>query len=628
MKKALLILVLVFGMLTPMRIHANTPTSAITGNTQVTAGTRFVLTFAINNATNLAGIETIIAFNSNHFAIVDHDFHFDGGNNNPTTNRFTIDLTPNNRSGNVAFLRIEFQARPGFSVGTTSTIAMTNTFITQGITETALPNRQITLTSIAPLSTVNTLSAITINGNNLANFSPNTLSYTLNNTQATSITINATRTDNRSTLSGTGTFPLNFGNNRFALQVRSESGAVRTYTINVNRPDLRGDDTRISEVRIQDKILQWDHSTGRNILLVPYAVDVANLDIRLMEATSRVTSPLTHNLIVGENTLEISVQSERGTVQTVSLMVVRANEQGVFPPQYTSPAVNNVVLDDVVYLIQGGKVSVPFHVETPTIVFMADSNLTLVEVEGPDTLVFGDNVFSVTSTAFDGSTLTQQVTIVREDHMDPVSLSDLIANLESLPVSTLSFYYEGLITDEAVLNALVQTQKSLRVFVATESVTGYWTLNQDEIMLLRDLNFNLSELTGAEHYSALDYIIHSSVVFQETNFVAPIPFTFVELSGLSQFETLYGYAKGSEGLVLIDTWAVRPLPSTILVGGPLQVVITPVNIVPEVIEPVFDMRILYVTLGFTGLGWILWIIFWVRYRRLKKKFKNLKKGVI
>lgn len=626
MKKLLLGLILFFTMFVPVRINANTPVAAISGNTQITAGTQFTLTFAINNASNLAGIETFINFNTNHFAITSHLFLVGNGDVNPTTNRYASFFPNAPRSGNVAFLRIVFQARPGFSVGTTSTISMTNTFITQGTTESSLQNRQITLTSIAPLSTVNTLSAITIDGNNLTTFNPNTLTYTLNDTQTTSIAINATRSDNRSTLTGTGTFPLNFGNNRFTLQVRSESGAVRTYTININRPDLRGNDTRISEVRINDHVLTWDHTNRRNIILVPHAVDVANLNIQLVDSAARVTSPTTHNLSVGENTIEISVRSERGTVQSYQMLVVRADAEGIFPQQYTSPAVYNVVLDNVIYFIREGKVIVPFNVEKPKVEFMADSLLTLVEVEGPTSLAFGDNVFNVTSTAFDGTTLTQQVTIVREDHMNPVSLSELMLNLESLPVSVLSFFYEGLIIDEQILNALIQTGKDVRVFVATESVTGYWKLMNEDIALLRDLNLNIIELTSEEHHASLGFIIHSNVVFQENNFTKPLPFTFVELTGLSQFETLYGYAKGSEGLVLIDEWTVRPLPSTILVGGPLQVIITPALIVPEVNEVSLDMRFLYLVLGLAGLGWLLWMVVLVRYHRLKKKFKLLKKG--
>ena len=628
MKKTLLILFLLISLLNPVQIHANA-SSSISGNTSVTAGTRFTLTFAITNASNLAGIQTTISFNSNHFSIANRT-HLIGSTSdfNPTNNRYASFFANEPRSGNVSFLRIEFQTRPGFTVGTQSTISMTNTFITQGTNETALSPRSVTITSIAPLSTVNTLSSISINGTNLSNFSSNTLNYTLPDTQATSITINATRTDSRSTLTGTGTFPLNYGRNRFSLNVRSESGSTRTYTITVDRPDIRGDDTSIKSVSVGEPRLEWDQTNRRNILLVPHTIASTNLVIELNEASSRVTSPTSVNLDVGENVVDIVVRSERGTTQTYQLTLVRADEQGRFPEKFTSTALKHVLIDGTIYPINEGRVIVPFNVITPRIEFIPEHDLTQITFEEVESLEFGDNVINLNIEAFDTTVVNQNITIIREDQMNPVSLSELLENLDDFPVNTLSFFYEGPILDEEILNALKSSEKAFRVFVSTSTITGFWTLDRDDVSLLRDLDLSVSEDTSIEHQESLGFIIHHNLQFLEMNFPKPLPFTIVDLSTLSQYPTLYGYQLSAEGLQPIESWALNPLLSTIQVGGPLHLVITPVHIIEEEAKDTLDVRYVYAAVGIAVLGWLLWLISVVRFSRLKKKFRKLKKGVL
>jgi hypothetical protein len=628
MKKIIISFLILLSVFNPTNVYANTPTGSITGNTNVTAGSRFSLTFAITNATNIVGIESVINFNTNHFSIVSFT-NLVEGLNNPfnTTNRKYLNSFPSNpRSGTVNFIRIEFQARPGFTIGTTSQISMTNTFVTQGTTEIGVPNRSITLTSIAPLSTVNTLSSISINGTNLSNFNSSTLNYNLPDTTAESITIGAVRTDSKSTLTGTGTFALRYGSNRFSLNVRSESGSTRTYTINVNRPDLRGDNTTIKSVTIGDHVLVWNEDSDRNILLVPNSVSTGSLNIELNESSSKVTSNTSVNLTVGENDVSISVQSEKGTTNTYNLKIVRANDQGVFPDKYVSTKIKHVLIDGEIYLIRDNKVVLPFNVESPTILFIPESDLTLISEVEVDALSFGDNILSLQVTSFDGTDESINVNLFREDQMNPVSLSELLENIESYPVATLSFFYEGLILEEEVLNVLLSADKPLRVYVSTSSIVGYWTLTKDDVSLLKDLDLGVEEDQSIAFQESLGFIIQSNFRFKELAFSKPLPFTLTQLTNLESYTQLYGYQMTSEGLVLIKDWSVTPLSSIIEVGGPLHLVISPAYIQEDETTEI-DIRYVFALAGATLLGWLLWLVSIIRYSKLKRKFLKSKKGV-
>ena len=94
------------------------------------------------------------------------------------------------------------------------------------------------ITDIRIPSNVNTLSSLTISGISF-NFSEDNTNYQLETTE-TSVTISATAKDSKATVTGDiGTKNLNYGGNNFSIKVTSESGDVKTYTINITRPDNR-----------------------------------------------------------------------------------------------------------------------------------------------------------------------------------------------------------------------------------------------------------------------------------------------------------------------------------------------------------------------------------------------------
>lgn len=89
-------------------------------------------------------------------------------------------------------------------------------------------------------SSVNTLKALSVSGYNISpKFDKNTLNYSVtvpNN--VTKVTINATKTDSKATVSGAGARSVSEGVNNLKVTVKAENGSTKVYTIKVTVEEL------------------------------------------------------------------------------------------------------------------------------------------------------------------------------------------------------------------------------------------------------------------------------------------------------------------------------------------------------------------------------------------------------
>lgn len=145
-----------------------------------------------------------------------------------------IDLyTDVNKSGNFNIAVFTVKAT-NIQTGLNSNILLQDTVISdQNFDEYNIENPSL---NIRIQSTINTLSSLTITGLNF-NFDKDTTTYNLT-TELSEVTINATSTDQKSTITGdVGTKPIKVGTNNFAITVTSESGAKKVYTLIITRPE-------------------------------------------------------------------------------------------------------------------------------------------------------------------------------------------------------------------------------------------------------------------------------------------------------------------------------------------------------------------------------------------------------
>ena len=95
---------------------------------------------------------------------------------------------------------------------------------------------------ITQLSTVNTLESISLtNGTLNESFNRDTTEYTASASSMT-VTVNVTKTDEKSTVSGVGEVNLNYGTNTIEIVVTSESGISKKYTITIIKEFILSDE--------------------------------------------------------------------------------------------------------------------------------------------------------------------------------------------------------------------------------------------------------------------------------------------------------------------------------------------------------------------------------------------------
>ena len=202
----------------------------------------------------------------------------------------------------------------------------------------------INITFEAP-STDATLLDLTADGKTVDNFSQTdnggvyTLSIRANTIEK--ITIDATLSDTKSTVTGTGTFSLAVGPNSFTVTVTAQSGDINTYVINVVRDyplpylfDLNvvGE----SLLNEKDKVTQFDKDTFTYHVIVTYMTVSATIDTKvdninytvncsnsILSSNKGLTRSFIVSLVEGTNTFTISVASQEGKTIEYELIIQR-----------------------------------------------------------------------------------------------------------------------------------------------------------------------------------------------------------------------------------------------------------------------------------------------------------------
>ena len=245
-------------------------------------------------------------------------------------------------------------------------------------------------------------------------FASNVLDYTVNvERDIAAITFTATAASNMEISGHTGEQALDFGTNNFAITVRPQGvdNVSETYNITVNR--AKNNDATLSELSVTEGTLTPAFSPE----VLEYTVDVAN-DVTTISVTATVndtnasvTGTGEHALEAGDNTLEITVTAQDGTVQTYTIVVNRAKSsdatlsalsvtQGTLTPafspevlEYTVDVENNITIIGVTATTNDANAS--------------------VTGAGDHVLTTGENTLKVVVTAQDESTQTYTIVVNR-----------------------------------------------------------------------------------------------------------------------------------------------------------------------------------------------------------------------
>ena len=188
-------------------------------------------------------------------------------------------------------------------------------------------NYDVVYDEIRILSNINTLKKLEVTNHKITpTFDSNITSYKVTTTNS-NITINAIKTDESSTITGDiGEQELAIGANNFRIYVTSARGEIRTYNLYVTRKikDLpKSSDITLKNISLSTGKLDFD----KNKFLYTINVDntIENIDIKALpnnaKATVNIEKP--DKLVIGENTITITVIAEDGTVGKYVIIVNR-----------------------------------------------------------------------------------------------------------------------------------------------------------------------------------------------------------------------------------------------------------------------------------------------------------------
>ena len=156
--------------------------------------------------------------------------------------------------------------------------------------------------------------------------------YTKNvESDVTSVLIEAIKTDSKSKITGDiGKKNLNYGENKFKINVTSESGQVKTYTLKIIREDNRSKTNTLKSVVISGINFEFLSDTNTYNLRVDKGVEKIKITSTLEDTKSKYVTGFSDrevNLEEGINTVLVKVQAENGDINTYTFYITRGLTQ-------------------------------------------------------------------------------------------------------------------------------------------------------------------------------------------------------------------------------------------------------------------------------------------------------------
>lgn len=162
-------------------------------------------------------------------------------------------------------------------------------------------------------------------------FNKATTSYNVNvEANVTKITISAAVEDSKASFEngyGPRTVNLNYGNNRIQVRVKAENGAVKTYTINVNRKDNRSSNNTLKTLTLSKGKIDFEPNKTDYTITVPN--EITSIEVKATAADTKSKVEIIGNnkeLVVGENIITIKVTAENQSVKEYKIKVIKEDK--------------------------------------------------------------------------------------------------------------------------------------------------------------------------------------------------------------------------------------------------------------------------------------------------------------
>ncbi len=193
--------------------------------------------------------------------------------------------------------------------------------ITINVSEKTTTTKTTTTTTKAKSSN-NYLSSITIDGEEIDDFSKNTTKYFIDvENDVTSILVDAKAEDDAATVDVDGPRTLEVGDNEFTISVTSEDETTKFYKVIVTRLDEEeSSNTKIKKIKIKDYHFNFDKNSKTFYLNIDKEDTELDITVTLSDKSSSYEIEGNENLEDG-SVIKIIVTAENGNTDTYRIII-------------------------------------------------------------------------------------------------------------------------------------------------------------------------------------------------------------------------------------------------------------------------------------------------------------------
>lgn len=414
-----------FLFLCPLTVKATNANVSFSGNNSVYNGNTIDITLVVSesgsdNGEGVAGIQGPISYDSSKLELVSTKSHSLNVNYNSGKIAGMVTSQSEYLRGTKNVMTFTFKAKALGSATVSIKADVSDDYGKKIFSNTV--SKTISITN--PPSSNNNLSSLSVSNGNI-NFNKNNTNYSISvDSNVSSITISATSEDSGASISGTGNKNLNYGNNKFDITVTAPSGAKKTYTININRKDIRSGNNKLSSLSVNGGTLspKFNSNTESYSISVPYSISSLTINAKAEDAKAKVS--ISNNNLVAEETtaVKVIVTAENGSTKTYTINATRGKDPNkvlstnnylsnlTVSTGTLSPSFNKEQENYIVYL--------PYEIDSIKInTQVEDTRYATVKIEGPDKLSTGNNNYKITVTAEDNSTKIYTLVVSRGINM-------------------------------------------------------------------------------------------------------------------------------------------------------------------------------------------------------------------
>ena len=272
-------------------------------------------------------------------------------------------------------------------------------------------------------SNINKLSSIKINGHSLDYFNEDTNDYDFEvDTNVDKVNIDVTKKDESSILSGNiGDYPVQYGLNKFVINVISESGVRNTYNINITRTDLRSNDNSLKTITLSNGEIDFKPGILEYNVTVENEVDKITIKSSLNDSKAKYVEDYkekTIDLVEGSNKVEIKVVSEKGEEKAYTININRSLS--------SNNSLKSLKINDDKIELKETEFTYNFSVlnDVNEVIIKAEANdsKATVKVDDKYPLEVGDNEIKIIVVAASGNEAIYTLNITREKLLSRDSL--------------------------------------------------------------------------------------------------------------------------------------------------------------------------------------------------------------